>query len=60
MSYVLGGSGLGGDDLDGGADELPVATMIAISSMLGCNLIGASGGVISPVLGCDETGAIWG
>ena len=24
---VLGGSGLGGDDLDGGADELPAVTM---------------------------------
>ena len=60
MSSVLGGSGLGGDDLDGGADELLVATMVAISPMLGCNLVGASSGVISLVLGCDETGAIWG
>ena len=24
---ILGGSGLGGDDLDGGADELPAATI---------------------------------
>ena len=31
---VLGGSLLGGDDLDGGADELPAATMGAISSVL--------------------------
>ena len=41
---VLGGSGLGGDDLDGGANELPVATM----------------GAISLVLGCDKISAIWG
>ena len=50
--------------------------MGAISPMLGCNLNGASGcaispmlqaarsgkwmGVISPMLGCDEIGAIWG
>ena len=60
MSSVLGGSGLGGDDLDGGADELLVATMVAILPMLGCNLVGASSGVISSVLGCDETSAIWG
>ena len=40
-SLVLGGSSLGGDDLDGGADELPTATM----------------GTILPVLGCDEIGA---
>ena len=37
-SLVLGGSGtrsvLGGDDLDGGADELLAATMGAISSVL--------------------------
>ena len=26
-SSILGGSGLGGDDLDGGADELPAATI---------------------------------
>ena len=32
---ILGGSILGGDDLDGGADELPAATMGAISLMLG-------------------------
>ena len=31
---VLGGSVLGGDDLDGGTDELPVATMGAISLVL--------------------------
>ena len=43
-SSILGGLGLGGDDLDGGANELPTATTCAIS----------------PVLGCDETGAIWG
>ena len=35
MRSVLGGSVLGGDDLDGGADELPAATMGAISPMLG-------------------------
>ena len=35
MRSVLGGSVLGGDDLDGGADELLVATMGAISPMLG-------------------------
>ena len=51
---------LGGDDLYGGADELPAATMGAISSVLGCDLDDDSGGAISLVLGCDETGAIWG
>ena len=40
-SSVLGGSSLGGDDLDGGVDELPTATM----------------GTILPELGCDEIGA---
>ena len=34
MRSVLGGLVLGGDDLDGGADELPAATMGAISSVL--------------------------
>ena len=32
---ILGGSVLGGDDLDGGVDEFPVATMGAISPVLG-------------------------
>ena len=32
---VLGGSVLGGDDLDGEANELPAATMGAILSVLG-------------------------
>ena len=32
---VLGGLVLGGDDLDGGANELPAATMGAISPVLG-------------------------
>ena len=32
---ILGGSVLGGDNVDGGADELPTATMGAISSILG-------------------------
>ena len=32
---VLGGLVLGGDDLDDGADELPAATMGAISPVLG-------------------------
>ena len=32
---VLGGSILGGDDLDGGTDELPATTMGPISSVLG-------------------------
>ena len=32
---VLGGSVLGGDDLDGGVDELPATTMGAISPVLG-------------------------
>ena len=32
---ILSGSVLGGDNLDGGADELPVTTMGAISSILG-------------------------
>ena len=31
---VLGGSILGGDDLDGGTDELPAVTMDAISAVL--------------------------
>ena len=35
MRSVLGGLVLGGDDPDGGADELPVATMGAISPVLG-------------------------
>ena len=35
MRSVLGGLVLGGDDLDGGADELPAATMGAISPVLG-------------------------
>ena len=34
MRSVLGGSVLGGDDLDGGADELPAVTMDAISPVL--------------------------
>ena len=28
MRSVLGGSVLGGDDLDGGVDDLPAATMV--------------------------------
>nr|POF12154.1 hypothetical protein CFP56_42349 [Quercus suber] len=60
MRSVLGGSVLGGDDLDGSADDLPAATMGAISPVLGCNFGGAIGGVISLVLGCNETRAIWG
>ena len=40
-SLVLGGSSLGGDDLDGGADELPTATMGTILPVLGCDKIGA-------------------
>ena len=32
---ILGGSVLGGDDLDGGANEFPMATMGAISPVLG-------------------------
>ena len=35
MRSILGGSVLGGDNLDGGADELPAATMGAISPVLG-------------------------
>ena len=31
---VLGGSVLGGDDLDGGIDEFPAVTMDAISAVL--------------------------
>ena len=38
---MLGGSVLGGDNLDGGGDELPAVTM----------------GVILPVLGCDLSSA---
>ena len=55
---VLGGFILGGDNLDGGVDELPAVTMGAISPVLGCDLDGASGSAISLMLGCDETGAI--
>ena len=51
---ILGGSVLGGDDLDGGVDEFPVATMGAISSVLGCDLGGASGNAILPVLGATR------
>nr|POE48254.1 hypothetical protein CFP56_63588 [Quercus suber] len=57
---VLGGLILGGNNLDGSADELPARTMGVISPMLGRNLDGASGNAISLVLGCNETGAIWG
>ena len=38
---VLGGSVLGGDDLDGGADELLTATMDVILLILGCDLANA-------------------
>ena len=64
---------MGGDDLNGGTDELPAAT---IGLVLGCdhasarvqsrwcyrrrNLGSALGGAISPVLRYDETNAIWG
>ena len=44
MRSVLGGFVLGGDNLDGGADELPAVTMGAISPVLGCDLGGATGG----------------
>ena len=70
---VLGGSVLGGDDLNGGTDELPAAT---IGLVLGSNLANARvqsrwcyrrrnlgsalGGAISPVLRYNETNAIWG
>ena len=47
---VLGGSVLGGDDLDGGTDELPMATMGAILPVLRCDLSGAIGGTISAAL----------
>ena len=47
---VLGGSILGGDDLDGSADEFPTATMGAISLVLGYDLGGATGSTISTVL----------
>ena len=56
---VLGGLGLGGDDLDGGADELPAATMgvfFADTGVRSCRCRDA----ISPVLGCDKTSTIWG
>ena len=45
-SSVLDGSVLGGDDLDGGAYELPTATMGSISLVLGCDLDEATGRVI--------------
>ena len=41
MRSILGGSILGGDNLDGGGDELLAVTM----------------GVILPVLGCDLSSA---
>ena len=41
---VLGGFILGGDNLDGGVDELPAVTMGAISPVLGCDLGSATGG----------------
>ena len=47
----LGGSVLGGDDLDGGANEVLAVTMGVISSVLGYDLA---------VLGCDLDGAIGG
>ena len=47
---VLGGSILGGDNLDGSVDEFPTATMGVILSMLGCDLGGVTGSVISAVL----------
>ena len=47
---VLGGSGLGGDDLDGSIDEFPTVTMGVISSVLGCDLGGVTGSAISAVL----------
>ena len=47
---VLGGSVLGGDDLDGGTDELLVATMGAILPVLRCDLNGAIGDAILAVL----------
>ena len=47
---VLGGSILGGDDLDGSIDEFPTVTMGVISSVLGCDLGGVTGSVISTVL----------
>ena len=47
---ILGGSVLGGDDLDGGTDELPMATMGAILLVLRCDLSGAIGGTISAAL----------
>ena len=50
MRSVLGGSVLGGDDLDGGTDELPMATMGAILPVLRCDLSGAIGGTISAAL----------
>ena len=50
MRSVLGGSVLGGDDLNGGIDELPVATMGAILPVLRCDLSGDIGGAILVVL----------
>nr|POE66428.1 hypothetical protein CFP56_29275 [Quercus suber] len=52
---VLGRSVLGGDDLDGGADELPAATMGVISPMLRHDFSNASGSTISPMLVCVDT-----
>ncbi|XP_075640541.1 protein FAR1-RELATED SEQUENCE 5-like [Castanea sativa] len=55
MRLVLGRSVLGGDNLDGGAHELPAATMDAISPVLGCNF----GGAISPVLQAARSCRCW-
>ena len=59
MRSVLGGSGLGGEDLDGGADELPMATMGAFFTGAGVRSRWCWD-AISLVLGCDKTSAIWG
>ena len=48
---------MGGDDLDGGTDELPMATMGAILPVLRCDLSGAIGGTISAALRRRDLGS---
>ena len=45
MRSVLGGSVLGGDDLDGGIDELPAGQWVR-SCRCWVQLVGASGGSV--------------
>ena len=55
----MGGSGLGGDDLDGGADELLAATMGAFFAGVGVRSRWYWD-VISPVLQAEQSRRCWG